>query len=153
MNVALFNEPTPKAPASTPDASPFWSLCRLIDASELDAELLAWAEVHDLPAPIEAIRTGAGKGREWIDRCLGFIARRRCEVEPCWPWMVDQRHGAEWRRLRDLAGIPDAVEPPEEPLPDPEYATLPLDRLDRYVLEAVADGRVFVETAEKVVQP
>ena len=140
MRPDLFGEPTA---AKAPPQDDFWSLCRSIDASELDAELLAWGMGHGQDKAIDAIRGGLAKGREWIDKCLGSIARKRCEVEPCYNWLADHRHGAAWRGLRAVARIPDPVEPPPEPIIEGDYVRLPIDRLSERVLEAIANGETM----------
>jgi len=120
----------------------FWSICRRIDATELEAELLGWGQGRGHETAVQKIADASDRG--YIDRCFGFLARRRTEAEPCWPWLADHRHGADFRRLRTIAGLPEPTEPPEAQLPEPGYANLPLDQLDRRVLEAIAAGEVTV---------
>ncbi len=133
----------------------FWKLCNFLPCNELQSELVAWGSVRsettptppgfvDCFAKIDAAMQA--EDRETIGRCIGWLARRRVEAEPCYGFMADQRYGATWRDFKASYAVDSMDAPPEDQtviLTDDGYKTLPVTELDRYVLYAVANGETM----------
>ena len=135
--------------------SDFWKLCNYLPCNELQAELVSWGCVRsdadpkptgfaDCFAKIDAAMQA--EDRETIGRCIGWLARRRVEAEPCYGFMADQRYGSTWRDFKALYAVESTDAPPEDQtvvITDDGYKTLPVTELDRYVLSAIANGETF----------
>lgn len=135
--------------------SDFWKICNYMPCNELQSELLAWgfsrSDADPTPlgfadcfAKIEAAMDA--EDRATIERCIGWLGRRRVEAEPCYGFMAHQRYGATWRDFKASYAVVSTDAPPEDQtviLTDDGYKTLPVTELDRYVVSAIADGETM----------
>lgn len=136
--------------------SNLWKIYNFLPCNELQAELVAWGSVRSEQVPELAGLTDCfakidaamlAEDRETIGRCIGWLARRRVEAEPCYGFMADMRYGATWRDFKALYAVESMDAPPEEKtvvIAADGWATLPVSELDRYVVSAIANGETMV---------
>ena len=147
------NSALPKSPdniSQAPLDGNFWSICRAIGASALEADLLAWGgEMGKAREPVKALYSGRWWSDEWVKRCLGAVARRRLSLDPAWLAVAEAY--PDWDAFRSIAtgtAAKDAGDAPNVPMVQgADRATIAVLVHEKIVTQEQAD--VMREAAKK----